>query len=240
MTKKKKILIVIAPIIILIVVGSYFLLFKTEFYKRNEVISLMRADGDLFIESVTEIDRISEEYMDIEAIKKEAAYTLQPQNIVLQYITTTQENDLFPENWRTRTYEDLVKEFGKETVDGCYKYKDIEGLYASFFNGFASGHCVQIESDIFNEIFEKTPVTKVVISERKIFYNCYMRAKSTDNEMAGIFYSKLDEPEIPSGDEGVTIKTKHGWLYKSPWMKDYIEQIEGNFYYYNNEGHDPI
>ena len=240
MNKKKTIIIVTVLSVFLLVFGSYFLFFKTDFYKRGEVLRLMNSQGDLFTASVAEKDRISEKYMNIEAIQESAAYTIKEEDITIQYITTTQAKELFPKEWRERDYEELVREFGKETVDGAYKYKDIEGLYVSFFNGFGNGYCVQIESEIFNELFQKTPVTEVYDSDKKIFYSCYERVKVTDYEVAGIFYSKVSEPEKPSGTEGITTKTKYGYLYKSHWMKDYIEKIEGNFYYYNQEGHDPI
>lgn len=209
-----------------------------DLLRYNEVLSLFDENEELFKESISAIEEVNKEYMALDAIMA-SEEDLDAEDIELEYISTTEYENIFPGSWEGKTYDELVNEHSKETVDQFYPYKDIEGLYACYFNG-GPGYFVEIENDVLESIFADTVVTKIIDGYSEMLYYCYEKDAVTGTEISGIFYSESDAPEPPKGDLAETKETENGWLYQSDYTKEYIEKIQSNFYYYDYVGHDPV
>jgi hypothetical protein len=239
----KRNLIIIVAVASILLATIYWISYVPHFYKHSAITSMVIGNKDLLSKSVTEMESMSKNSDLIETIRAVPNFFEKDDVIELEYISTTDKEELFPDDRRGISYQELVKQYGKDDVDSTYRFKDIKGLYACFSNtdsGYFHQYYIQIESKTLNRIFSETDVKEIRNTGDGFNFSCYEKVKVSDTEDAGFFYYKSGVPDPPKGFYAKTKKTKNGWLYKSKYSMYYLEKITGQFYYVDDDGHDPM
>jgi hypothetical protein len=162
-----------------------------------------------------------------------------------EYLSRTDREsaDLDVENWQELTDEQLAARYGVGIAEKLIQIKDFDGLYAcfSYYDGETIKSCyIPIENQTLDQVFNQTDVKQVYPAADRLWFKCYEKSKTADVESADFFYMKSGQPKPPSGSYATTETTKTGWLYKSEYSMCYLEKITGQFYYIDQDGHDPV
>ena len=233
MKKKIVILLIISMALFLVSCDTTEKSTQPELLKHDNAVSAYNEHEELFKRSIEELDKLKSEDNNIDP------------NLIIKLGELSEDeeldyNEVQFEGVSTTEKKEIISDEYNEAENTHYqRYKDIEGLYATYFI-YGSEHFVQIENSILSQLFDETDVNSIYYGSGTIFFYLYEKDHTTDIEISGLLYEKSGEPDIPSGDLAETQETENGWLYQSEYTKEYIEKISDKFYYFNNVGHDPV
>lgn len=241
--KRKLIAIVVVAVVLL--AGASWALLTSHYYKHGAVTSIVLDNQELLIKTVQEFGKIAEDEQVLEDVRASAKTASQEILFDFEYISRPDRDtaNLDMANWQELTDEALVSRYGVEIADKLVQIKDFDGPYAcfSYYDDERTQYCyVTIENQIINQVFDETDVRQIYSAGDRIWFKCYEKIYAADAESADFFYMTSGQPKPPSGDCADTVTTKNGWLYKSKYSMCYLEKITGQFYYMDQDGHDPV
>ena len=241
--KQKVIILSIAAVVLL--AGASWVFLAPHFYKHGAVTSMVLDNQELLSQAVLEMDKLATDKDVLVAVRGTAQAADPDQVFAFAYLSRTDRDAaaLDVDNWRELTDEQLAARYGVGVADKLIQIKDFDGLYACFtyYDGETTKSCcIPVENQTLDQVFDETDVKQIYPAADRLWFKCYEKFKTADVESADFFYMKSGQPKPPSGNYATTETTKNGWLYKSKYSMCYLEKITGQFYYIDQDGHDPV
>jgi len=242
----KRNIFIIAVVACLVVAAVYWISYVPHFYKHGAITSMVTDNKKLLMQAVTEVNNLNTDDKIINSIRKKYDLDKEEFDIQLAYVSRIDKERYYVEDWKGKSYNELVDLYGEDFADKISLFKDTDGLYACYSSINSMGeemeadYYVKIDNKTLNRVFNDTDVRMIQNWTDRVYFSCYEKFKQYDMEYADFYYYKSGEPDPPTGFYAKTKNTENGWLYKSKYSMYYLEKITGQFYYVDMDGHDAV